>query len=114
MTCGSFSVNAVNVLDNNMEGNAGIGIVANYGAGLRIEGNCMESQGGPAIVANEVRTASRKTEPLHVQIPFPGTCVLIGVSGHNELARLIGSPTPTDLPAHHPGQLFRSQQHAVK
>lgn len=54
------AVNAVNVLDCTFETNRGIGILVNYGAAVRIEGNCLESQGGPAIVANAVQALTIK------------------------------------------------------
>jgi hypothetical protein len=49
------SINSVNVLDSNFEENSGVGIIANSGAALRIEGNEFESTGGPPIIANHIR-----------------------------------------------------------
>ena len=40
------AVNSVNVLDSTFESNRGIGILINYGASVRVEGNTLESQGG--------------------------------------------------------------------
>jgi hypothetical protein len=44
----------VNILNNILEGNRGIGMLVNSGAVVRIEGNTFESTGGPAIVANAI------------------------------------------------------------
>ena len=48
------SVNSFNVLDSYWEANQGIGILVVGGRTVRIEGNCLESVVGPAIVASEV------------------------------------------------------------
>jgi hypothetical protein len=55
------AVNSVNVLDCTFESNRGIGILINYGAAVRVEGNTIESQGGPAILANAVEGLSIKS-----------------------------------------------------
>ena len=47
------AINSVNVVDGNFECN-GVGIVANSGSMVRLEGNDFESHGGPAIIVNEV------------------------------------------------------------
>ena len=53
--------NAVNVLNNNFAASLGVGIVANYGEAVRIEGNCFQSLGGPAIYANQIGALSIKS-----------------------------------------------------
>ena len=49
------AINSVNVVDGNFESNKGVGIIVSGGAMVRIEGNEFESQGGPGIVANNIR-----------------------------------------------------------
>ena len=48
------SDNSVNVIDGNFERNYGVGLIVNSGVMVRIEGNCFEAQGGPAIIASNV------------------------------------------------------------
>jgi hypothetical protein len=53
--------NAVNVLNNNFAASLGVGIIANYGEAVRIEGNCFQSLGGPAIYANQMGALAIKS-----------------------------------------------------
>jgi hypothetical protein len=49
-----FAANSINVLDSMFEGRLGVGVIANEGSVVRIEGNTVENMGGPAIVANQI------------------------------------------------------------
>lgn len=49
-----WAVNSIDVVNTNLEGNHGIGIIANDGYAMRVEGCCFESTGGPAMVANRM------------------------------------------------------------
>ena len=49
-----WAVNSIDVIDTNLENNHGIGIIANDGYAMRVEGCCFESMGGPAMVANRM------------------------------------------------------------
>ena len=49
-----WAVNSIDVINCNLEGNHGIGIIANDGYAMRVEGCCFESTGGPAMVANRM------------------------------------------------------------
>jgi hypothetical protein len=49
-----WAVNSIDVINCNFEGNHGIGIIANDGYAMRVEGCCFESTGGPAMVANRM------------------------------------------------------------
>jgi hypothetical protein len=49
-----WAANSIDVIDSNFEGNHGIGIIANDGYSMRVEGCCFESMGGPAMVANRM------------------------------------------------------------
>jgi hypothetical protein len=48
------NINSVQVVNNIIESNRGIGIYINGGTAVELTGNCIESAGGPAIVANGV------------------------------------------------------------
>ena len=45
--------NSINIIDSNFDEN-GIAVLVNFGAQVRIEGNCMESNTAPAIVASNI------------------------------------------------------------
>jgi hypothetical protein len=49
-----WAVNSIDVVNSNFEGNHGIGIIANDGYAMRVEGCCFESTGGPAMLANRM------------------------------------------------------------
>ena len=51
-----FAVNSINVLDSMFEGLMGVGIIANQGSVVRIEGNTIENMGGPALIANQINS----------------------------------------------------------
>jgi hypothetical protein len=53
-----WAVNSIDVVNSNFEGNHNIGIIANDGYAMRVEGCCFESGGGPAMVANRMRGLS--------------------------------------------------------
>jgi parallel beta-helix repeat protein len=54
-----FAVNNLEVVGSHIENNRAGGIVVDSGARVNIEGNNIESNGGPAIVASNVDTSSR-------------------------------------------------------
>ena len=47
--------NSVNIVESNFDEN-GAGIIVSSGAMVRIEGNCMEGNTGPGIIANNIRS----------------------------------------------------------
>ena len=65
------AINSVNVVDCNFENNRGLGVIVNSGAMVRIEGSEFESQGGPAILAQNVRGLTLRSNCKLVSKPLP-------------------------------------------
>ena len=67
--CAGNAVNNVNVLNSILEDNAGPGIVVSGGFTVNLEGNTIESSGGPAVASDayalNVQTILRRQQLRH-------------------------------------------------
>ena len=76
------SVNSVNVIDGNFERNYGVGLIVNSGVMVRIEGNCFEAQGGPAIIASNVGALTLRSNYFEENNRYANQSKRFGFVGH--------------------------------